>query len=218
VIFNHFPIENISELSILLLKNSLSGLSVTIPYKEQIINLLDEIDETAKKIGAVNCVKIKYTFSGKPIIKGFNTDIFGFSMSIKPFLASQHQRALILGTGGASKAVKYVLDELGIQSTFVSRHPKINNCLSYEMLNENIMRNYLLIVNTTPVGMFPYILEKPNIPYEFLTKQHFLFDLTYNPIETEFLKRGAKNGALTENGMNMLALQAEKAWEIWNQQ
>jgi shikimate dehydrogenase len=139
-------------------------------------------------------------------------------MSIKPFLASQHLRALILGTGGASKAVKFVLDELGIESTFVSRNPKSKNCLSYDLLNENIIRNYLLIVNTTPIGMFPSVLEKPKIPYEFLSKQHLVYDLIYNPIETEFLKEAKKQGALVENGMNMLALQAEKAWEIWNKQ
>ncbi|NVO01415.1 MAG: shikimate dehydrogenase [Bacteroidetes bacterium] len=216
--FKLFPIKEISELPELLKTNILSGFSVTIPYKEKILNFLDDIDETAQKIGAVNCVKVDYDAVNKPFLIGYNTDIFGFSMSIKPFLASQHERALILGTGGASKAVKYVLDELGIQSTFVSRLPQISNCASYEMLNKNAIKNNLLIINTTPVGMFPHTFEKPNIPYEFLTKQHLLFDLIYNPVETEFLKEGKKYGTLVENGMNMLALQAEKAWEIWNAQ
>ena len=202
----------------------LRGLNVTIPYKESVIPFLDELDETAKEIGAVNCIRI-LDDAAQPSEKrliGYNTDAFGFRQSIKPFLETQHERALILGTGGASKAVHYVLKTIGIDCYFVTRTKIISNQLitknefSYEELNEYVMSAFKLIVNTTPVGMYPNVDEAPAIPYEFLTPSHLLYDLVYNPAETEFLKRGKKMGASTLNGLSMLHQQAEEAWRIWN--
>lgn len=221
--FNLYPIENINRLSSLVLDNpTLIGLSVTIPYKESIIPLLDELDETAIKVDAVNCIKIKDSIAGKKKLIGYNTDIFGFGQSIKPFLESQHERALILGTGGASKAVAYVLKEIGIDCFFVSRNKEdklnLNNTklFDYSELNENTIRAFKLIVNATPVGMYPNIFDAPPLPYEFVSSSHLLYDLVYNPIESEFLKRGKMNGSSIVNGLSMLHLQADEAWRIWN--
>jgi shikimate dehydrogenase len=224
--YNLFPIEQVEQLPELLKRNpSLKGLNVTIPYKESVIPLLDELDETAKEIGAVNCIKI-YTdpeSASEKRLKGYNTDAFGFRQSIKPFLETQHERALILGTGGASKAVHHVLKMIGIDCHFVTRTKVIDNTLitknefSYEELNEYVMSAFKLIVNTTPVGTYPQVDDAPAIPYEFITPSHLLYDLVYNPPETEFLKRGKKMGASTVNGLSMLHQQAEEAWRIWNQ-
>lgn len=212
-VYENFELNDISQVEGLFsIHSNLCGLNVTIPYKEQIIPYLDEIDEQAQKIGAVNTIYIDKE-TGK--MKGYNTDVYGFKQSLKPFLENQHQRALILGTGGASKAVDYVLNELGITTAFVSRTPQLENQLSYDELNENILASFLLIVNTTPLGTFPNVDEKPTINYDAITPNHLLYDLVYNPAETAFLKEGKKRGALTINGEQMLQLQAEKAWEIW---
>ena len=213
--YNLFPIQTIDQFPQLIKDNPrLCGLNVTIPYKESIIPFLNELDETAKAVGAVNCIKIE---SEK--LKGYNTDVFGFRQSIKPFLENHHERALILGTGGASKAVHYVLKEIGIDCYFVTRRKaadSTNKIFSYEELNENMMNAFKLIVNTTPVGMFPDINQAPQIPYQFISSSHLLYDLVYNPTETEFLKHGKEKGALTVNGLSMLHQQAEEAWRIWN--
>lgn len=230
--YNLYPIDNINQLPQLITDNpSLCGLNVTIPYKESVIPYLDELDETAKAVGAVNCIKIvtpksKIQNPKSQILIGYNTDVFGFRQSIKPFLEIQHERALILGTGGASKAVAHVLKEIGIECFFVSRSKeqdtRIKNQDSgakiflYEELTDYIISAFKLIVNTTPVGMFPHINERPNLPYQFITSSHLLYDLVYNPTETEFLKRGKLQGASTVNGLSMLHQQAEEAWRIWN--
>lgn len=211
--YENFEIDDISEVEELFsAQPNLCGLNVTIPYKEHIMPYLDEIDEQAQKIGAVNTIYIDKKTGKK---KGYNTDVYGFKQSLKPFLENQHQRALILGTGGASKAVAYVLNELGIITAFVSRNPTTENQLSYDDLNEKLIQSFLLIVNTTPLGTFPNVDERPAINYNAITKNHLLYDLIYNPVETAFLKEGKKRGALTINGEQMLKLQAEKAWEIW---
>lgn len=164
-----------------------------------------------QKIGAVNCIKIT---DGKLI--GYNTDAFGFKQSIKPFLESHHERALIIGTGGASKAVEYVLKEIGLSCHFVTRTKTSENQFTYDELNENMINAFKLIVNASPVGMFPNVDNAPKIPYEFISSAHLLYDLVYNPAETEFLKRGKAKGAATVNGLSMLHQQAEEAWRIWN--
>lgn len=207
-----FDIPNIKEFKNVLEQNpNLKGLSVTIPYKEVVMEYLDEIDETAKQIGAVNTIKIE---NNKLI--GYNTDYFGFKQSLKPFLEISQERALILGTGGASKAVFYALNSLNIKCLFVSRNPKNDNEISYEDVNEYVIRNHQIIVNTTPIGTFPKVDEKPAINYNEITSKHLLYDLVYNPSETQFIKEGKQRRAMVLNGLQMLQLQAEKAWEIWN--
>ena len=207
-----FDISNIKEFRNVLEQNpNLKGLSVTIPYKETVMEYLDEINDEAQQIGAVNTIKIE---NNKLI--GYNTDYFGFKQSLKPFLEISQERALILGTGGASKAVFYALNSLNIKCLFVSRNPKNENEISYEEVNEYVIRNHQIIVNTTPVGTFPKVDEKPAINYNELTSKHLLYDLVYNPSETQFLKEGKQRGAMVLNGLQMLQLQAEKAWEIWN--
>ncbi len=223
--YNLFPIENINLLPQLIADNpSLCGLNVTIPYKESVIPFLNELDETAKAVGAVNCIKILKSDSAihnpqSAILKGYNTDVYGFRQSIKPFLEIQHERALILGTGGASKAVAFVLKEIGIDCYFVSRtknQESNDKIFTYDELNENIINAFKLIVNTSPVGTFPNINDAPAIPYNFISPSHLLYDLVYNPPETEFLKRGKAQGAATVNGLSMLQQQAEEAWNVWN--
>ncbi|SRX75571.1 shikimate dehydrogenase family protein [Aequorivita antarctica] len=189
----------------------LKGLNVTIPYKEKVIALVDNLDEEAKKIGAVNTIKI----SEDNKLTGYNTDHYGFQKSLEAFLPLQKKTALILGTGGASKAVAYALEKLGLDFKFVSRN-KSSNTIEYTALDKSIIEYHLLIINCTPLGTFPNITDCPPIPYQFLTKNHLLFDLIYNPTETEFLKRGKFQGSKTSNGLKMLELQANKAWEIWN--
>jgi shikimate dehydrogenase len=192
----------------------LSGLNVTIPYKESILPFLDEIDETALQIGAVNVIK----FSGKDKslkLKGYNSDIIGFENALFPYLKPFHNKALVLGTGGAAKAVVFVLKRLGMEVTLVSRTQGIGK-ITYEMLGKEIMEQHKLIINATPVGTFPHSDECPPIPYQFLTSQHFLFDVVYNPAQTLFLKKGKEMGASGINGEAMLIGQAEASWEIWN--
>lgn len=214
--YSNFDLNDISEFPNVIKNNSLAGLNVTKPYKESVIQFLDELDDIAKSIGAVNCIKIS-TRNSKLFLKGFNTDYFGFSQSIKPFLEPIHSKALILGTGGASKAVEYALKNIGVETYFVtSSEKKSSNQFHYSELNEHFMNAFKLIINCTPLGLYPKIEECPNIPYEFISSEHLLYDLIYNPEETLFLKKGKEKGAVTINGLNMLKLQADKAWEIWN--
>lgn len=208
--YKNFDLEEISQLKCLLQnEKDLKGLNVTIPYKEKIMPFLDEIDPDAQKIGAVNTIKIT---DGKLI--GHNTDVFGFVRSIFPLLGKHYQKALILGTGGASKAVVHGLRSFGIEPMSVSRKPKKNSC-TYEELSEEIIEQHLVIINCTPLGTFPAINECPNIPYQFIGKRHLLYDLIYNPPLTKFLAKGKRQGAQICNGQKMLEFQAEKAWDIW---
>ena len=193
----------------------LCGLNVTIPYKEQVIPYLDELDKDTAKIGAVNVIKIIRQAKGKIKLVGYNSDIIGFTQSIEPLLQPRHKKALVLGTGGASKAVCYVLTQLGISHRLVSRQSGSNR-LSYAEVTSELIHQTHLIINATPLGTFPNVKDCPDIPYQALGPDHFLFDLVYNPAVTEFLKRGTDQGAHTQNGYDMLIGQAEKAWEIWN--
>lgn len=190
----------------------LRGLSITLPYKEAIMPLLHSCSEEATQIGAVNSVHIK---NGKWM--GYNTDVYGFSQSLKPFLDHHHERALILGTGGASKAVAFALKKLGVEIYFVSREQKKTaNTFLYSEINEHVMQAFKLVVNTTPLGTSPNIDECPPLPYQHFTPQHMAFDLVYNPAQTLFLQKAAAKGSITVNGYSMLQLQADKSWEIWN--
>jgi shikimate dehydrogenase len=210
--YKNFPLHHISELSDLLRNESgLSGFNVTIPYKEAIMHYLHEVDDLAQNVGAVNCVKI----SNQKLI-GYNTDVFGFEMSIKPFLENKYERALILGTGGASKAVAFVLSKWNIPFHYATRMPMAENHIAYQDLSADNIKFFQLIINCTPLGTAPNVLEHPPLPYHALTEKHFLYDLIYNPAQTEFLKKGAEQGAHTMNGLKMLELQAERSWEIWN--
>ncbi|MCQ2202080.1 MAG: shikimate dehydrogenase [Bacteroidales bacterium] len=192
------------------------GFNVTIPYKQQVMPLLDEIDPEAAEVGAVNVVRVGKDANGKRTLKGYNSDIYGFWESIKPFIKKDiHKKALILGTGGASKAVLYMLRKNGIETLFVSRS-KREGMITYDELTPAIMDEYKVIVNCSPVGMHPHVDECPDIPYECLTADHLAFDLVYNPDVTLFLKKSAEQGAATKNGLEMLHLQAIRAWEIWN--
>ncbi len=209
-----FDIETLNQLSEILKANpNLKGLNVTIPHKENILSYITDIDDNAKAIGAVNTLKFS---DNNNIIKGYNTDYYGFKKSLKPFLDINHERALILGTGGASKTVKYVLNELNIDCLMVSRNPKNDNEISYDDINEYVIKHHQIIINTTPVGMFPNTENFPEFNYNNLTPKHLLYDLIYNPAETIFLKKGKEKGSITINGLQMLKLQAEKSWEIWN--
>lgn len=208
--YENFDLEAIEAVEQIWTIPNIKGLNVTIPYKEAIIPYLQHMDPKAETIGAVNT--IKFTSEGP---KGFNTDIYGFRMSLEPHLRPFHKKALILGTGGASKAISFVLRELGIGYTLVSRNPKEGQ-LSYQDLTTDMYSEYLLIINCTPLGTYPKVDEKPPLDYVQLGKKHLLFDLIYNPDKTAFLREGEAEGATICNGLRMLELQAEKAWEIWN--
>lgn len=222
-----YPLQNLSDLPALINDtHDLCGLNVTVPHKIGVMFYLDKIDPAAREIDAVNCIKIvnhqpvEAFFSGelssmKVRLEGYNTDAFAFEASLKPLLKKHHQKALVLGNGGASRAVAYVLNKLNISYRLVSRRA-IGKQLSYTQLTADVMKERLLIINTTPVGTAPDIENCPDIPYELLTSKHLLYDLIYNPEETEFLKRGKEKGASIKNGLEMLHLQAEKSWEIWN--
>ena len=211
-IYENFDLQSIEEFPKLIQDNpNIAGLNVTIPYKETIIPYLDSLSEKASQIGAVNV--IRFTKKGK--LKGYNSDYFGFKKALKPLLQEHHKKALILGTGGASKAVAFALEELDIISSFVSRDAQVNT-IPYERINETTFDNFQIIINTTPLGTSPNTKEFPPIPYQYFTAKHIAFDLIYNPEETQFLKKAKKRGAVTKNGMEMLVFQAEKAWEIWN--
>ena len=195
---------------------NLCGLNVTIPYKQQVIPFLDELDKTAASIGAVNVIKVIRLPKGKVKLVGYNSDVIGFCQSIEPLLTAHHTHALVLGTGGASRAVTYGLKSLGLQPVYVSR-TKRENILCYNDLSPEVMAQYSVIVNTSPVGMYPKVDQCPDIPYNLLTPNHLLYDLIYNPDETLFLKKGKAHGAVTKNGLEMLLLQAFAAWNIWNE-
>ncbi|WP_212006604.1 shikimate dehydrogenase [Chitinophaga sp. HK235] len=211
--YETFPIPAITEFPDLLAQHpDLCGLNVTIPYKEQVIPYLDELSDAAARIGAVNCIRFK---EGRK--KGFNTDVIGFRNSLQPLLQPHHNRALVLGTGGAAKAVMYALQELNIPYTVVSRNAG-NDTIAYSSLDQQMMETHTVIVNTTPLGMYPNINECPDIPYQHISSRHLLYDLVYNPPETLFLQKGAAQGAVIKNGHEMLILQAEASWDIWNEQ
>ncbi len=209
-----FPIQSVEYISTILKEHKdLKGLNVTIPYKEKIIPYLTDISEDAKRIGAVNVIKI--SDNGKTL-KGFNSDAIGFRNSISPLLKPHMKKALVLGTGGAARAVCHVLRELGIHVTQVSRNP-VNGEISYNDISPDIMSSHNVIVNTTPLGMWPDIEKAPDIPYNLLTPLHLCYDLIYNPDETKFMKESKRNGAFVKNGLEMLHGQAVAAWEIWSE-
>lgn len=209
--YSNFELAVISDFPKLLNTTNLDGLNVTIPYKEEIIPYLDALDSVAEQIGAVNTIKFE---NGKLI--GYNTDAHGFHASIKPFLRNIHERALILGTGGAAKAIAHVLTGLGIDVCYLSRTPKTPNIFGYEEANEIMFKAFKLVVNCTPLGTFPNIEECPPVPTQFFTNEHLLVDLIYNPEETKLMRLANEQGAETINGYGMLKHQALKAWEIWN--
>lgn len=214
--YNLYPIEKIEDVVKMMDDTpELAGFNVTIPYKQQIMPYLDELDDEAREVGAVNVVKVTWK-DGKRHLKGYNSDIYGFYNSIKPLIKPEiHKKALILGTGGASKAVSAMLRKLGIEYRFVSRTAKEGQ-LTYDDLTREVMGEYKVIVNCSPLGTFPNVESCPNIPYEYMTGEHLAYDLVYNPEETLFMKKAKEHGATTKNGLEMLHLQAEGAWRQWN--
>ena len=209
--YHNFDIECIHLLPEILAKNKdIKGLNVTIPFKEEVIPLLDRLDKEAEKIGAVNTIKILK--DGR--LAGYNTDHYGFAQSLADFLPLKEKTALILGTGGASKAIRYVLETMGFDYKMVSRTAS-DNVITYDDLTREMMASHYLIINCTPLGTFPNVDSYPDIPYSHITRDHVLFDLVYNPRETEFLKRGFAKGARVSNGLKMLEFQAKKSWKIW---
>ncbi len=213
-VYDLYEIATINNFEKLINDTHFSGLNVTIPYKEKVIPYLDDLDEVAQNVDAVNTIKFIHS-DNQTFLKGYNTDVFGFVKSIEPHLEKWHKKALVLGTGGAGKAIDYGLRTLGIETKFVSRKPT-GNQISYTDVDGYIFDEYKIIINTTPIGMYPKVDECPNLPYHFLNSEHLLFDAIYNPEETLFLKKGKEQKAKTVNGMNMLIGQAEKAWKIWN--
>lgn len=211
----NFEIPKIDDLSEILASNpELCGLNVTIPYKQKVIDFLDEMNPEARAIGAVNVIRV--THKGKnTILKGFNSDVIGFTRSIEPMLEKIHKKALILGTGGASLAIQYGLKSLGLETLFVSRNKK-PGCITYEEVTPEIIKEYNVIVNCTPLGMYPKADTCPNLPYEAMDSHTILYDLIYNPDETLFMKHGASYGAMVKNGLEMLLLQAFASWEFWH--
>lgn len=209
----NFDLQNIKDFPAIIDENkNLKGINVTIPYKEEVMSFLNKLDKTAKEIGAVNTIK----FTKRGNLKGYNSDVVGFEKSIIPLLKKHHKRALILGTGGASKAIAYAFKRNQIKYRFVSRNPVGKKEISYSILTQEIIEKYTIIVNSTPLGTSPDIEKCPNIPYQFITDKHILFDLIYNPAITTFLAKGKENGAIIKNGLEMLKLQAEESWRIWN--
>lgn len=215
--YRNFELHDIGDLMELLAEYpTIAGLNVTIPYKQLVIPYLDSLNEVAAEVGAVNVVKIDRSDDDEPILTGFNSDVIGFAESIKPMLQGDFNRkALVLGTGGASHAVVYALRGMGIEPTLVSRHTG-DNVITYDDLTPEVMASHTVIVNTTPLGMYPASDTFPPIPYRLITKHHICFDLVYNPLETEFMKRAAAQGAIVKNGLEMLHLQAVESWRIWN--
>jgi shikimate dehydrogenase len=211
-VYSNYPLREIGELTAVLADVELCGLNVTIPYKQQVIRFLSELTPVVETIGACNCVRV---LNGGLV--GHNTDVVGFERSLVRKLKPYHHEALVLGTGGAARAVEYVLRKLGIGYRLVSRNPRPDTGdLGYEQVDGALLADTLVIVNTTPVGMYPRVDECPPLPYEALTSRHYLYDLVYNPGRTLFLQRGAERGAAVENGHEMLILQAEESWRIWN--
>lgn len=212
----NFEIPSIEEFDKVIKSNpTLCGLNVTIPYKEQVIGYLDELDADAAAIGAVNVIKIDKA-KGKLKLTGYNSDVIGFTQSIEPLLEPHHKKALVLGTGGASKAINYGLHKLGLETKFVSRTKRNENTITYDDITPEMMNEYKVMVNCTPTGMYPKADECPKIPYEYLTPEHLLYDLLYNPDTTLFMKNGGERGAIVKNGLEMLLLQAFGTWNIWN--
>ncbi len=211
--FENFPLKNIEELKQLLDSHpDLEGLAVTIPYKKKIIRFLDEGTEAVREMIACNCVQIE---AGK--LKGYNTDILGFELSFRKDLKPHHTKALVLGSGGGADAVAYVLRKLGIDYLFVSRSKELKpKTISYKGLAQALLEDHTVIINCTPVGTYPRVEDSPDIPYHYLTPQHYLFDLVYNPSKTKFLEKGENHGAAVRNGYEMLEIQAEENWRIWN--
>ena len=211
----NFEIPDISRFPEILTENpDLRGLNVTIPYKEKIISYMDALSEEARQIGAVNVVRVSER-KGQTYLKGFNSDVIGFTRSIEPLLEPKHKKALILGTGGASRAIRYGLEQLGLEYCLVSRTPR-EGVWSYDQLTPETMQEYTVIVNCTPVGMYPHPDACPPLPYEAIGHDHLLYDLVYNPEETLFLRKGRGQGAIIKNGLEMLLLQAYAGWEFWH--
>ncbi len=210
-VYEHHQLSDISELKALLeTHKDLRGLNVTIPYKKEVLSFLTDASEVVNSIGACNCIDIRGN-----TLTGYNTDVIGFEKSITPYLRSHHTHALVFGTGGASAAVAYVLGKLNIPFQYVSRSGSAS-ALSYADVTEEILSTHHLLVNTTPLGMYPNVNDNPDIPYQYLASQHHLYDLVYNPAETKFLEKGRLQGATTQNGHEMLIIQAEESWRIWN--
>jgi Shikimate 5-dehydrogenase len=208
-VYENYAIPSIDEFPALIQQHpDLCGLNVTIPYKEKVIPFLTHQSQVVRTIGACNCIKIQ---NGE--LTGYNTDVTGFELSFAPHLQPHHKKALVLGTGGAAKAVHYVLNKLGIEFLEVSRTPSTPRQIAYHQVN---VAEYLIIINTSPVGMYPKVHECPPLPYHLLTPKHYLYDLVYNPAKTLFLQKGEERGATIENGKDMLVIQAEESWRIWN--
>ena len=212
----NFEIPSIEEFPNIIADNSeLRGLNVTIPYKQQVMRYLDAISPEAEAIGAINVIKVE-NIAGNTRLTGYNSDVIGFVNSLRPLLQPHHKKALILGTGGASKAVNYGLTEkLGIETLFVSRTSR-EGVITYDDITADTLKEYEVIVNCTPTGMFPHTDECPQLPYEALTPNNLLYDLVYNPEETLFMKKGVGQGATVKSGLEMLLLQAIAAWDYWN--
>ncbi len=212
--YENFDLGQIEEMEAVVMPriDEIGGLNVTIPYKEKVIRYLDELDPEAESIGAVNTIKV--LSEGR--LRGYNTDAYGFESSLTRHLTQRHRSGLILGTGGASKAVAYVFEKLGLSYKFVSRDASGDDRILYSELNKEIIDNHKIIVNCTPLGTFPDTDRKPEVPYEFIGPEHLLFDLIYNPEKTAFLLEGERQGAEIVNGSEMLRKQADRAWEIWN--
>lgn len=210
-----FPIQDVNLLPALISSDpELRGLNVTIPHKLGVLPFLQEIDDAAAQIGAVNCISINRT-GDEVSLKGHNTDAYGFENSLKPLLAPHHTKALIFGDGGAAKAVKYVLNKLEIPFLSVTRKP-VDHSISYAGITGELLQEYTVLINTTPLGMSPNVADSPAIPYEALSAQHLVYDLVYNPEETAFMAKAKSSGAAVKNGLEMLYLQAERSWSIWN--
>lgn len=215
--YDLFPLTKIGEVEQLIDNTpGLKGFNVTIPYKQQIIKYLDGIDEEAKAIGAVNVVTVRHASDGRAVLIGHNSDAYGFTESIRPMLKETDKKALVLGSGGASKAVTYSLQKLGVAPVVVSRHPTAGQ-MAYADIDAAALKDFTVVINASPVGMFPHTDECPDIPYNLLSDRHVCFDLVYNPEETLFLKKAAECGASVKNGLEMLHLQAEGAWKMWQQ-
>lgn len=213
--YDLYPIEHISDFVPIYSDKDFYGVNVTIPYKIEVMRYLDELSEEAKSIQAVNCVRIMHSDDGSVYLKGYNTDAYGFETSLKPLLTPKDQKALVLGNGGAAKAVIYALNQLNIAYKLVSRTKQADH-YTYEELDASILSEYTVIINCSPVGTYPNITACPKLPYEYINENHLCYDLIYNPEETAFLRKGREQGARTKNGYEMLLLQAEKNWEIWN--
>jgi shikimate dehydrogenase len=209
--YQNFDLADLTDFKAVLQTPQLKGMNVTIPYKQEVMPFLDNLDEVSKAIGAVNTI----VFNKDGTTTGHNTDYIGFQKSIAPMITDEVKAALVLGTGGASKAVVYALNKMGIKTQYVSRKKHTNN-LTYDEITEAILNDHKLIVNCTPLGTHPNILQRPNLNYDQLTNTHILFDLIYNPSETAFMKAGKKAGAKVGNGENMLVAQAEASWHLWN--